>query len=96
MSEHDFRALYEQYSVIIEEMSAEFTSHEFILKLAQPHQQLYVEALYAYRHGNSFQVVHGILAKRLHQHPDLVTYVEETNSDDIFGNVGSAARWRRL
>lgn len=97
MSEHDFTNLIEQYPTIIAQMPPEFTSHDFILRLAQQNQALYIEALYVYRQGNPFQVVHGILAKQLHQHPDLIVHVgDETHSVDIFGQPGAAARWRRL
>jgi hypothetical protein len=44
MTEHDFSQLYEQYPTIIQQMDDTFTSHEFILKLAQQNQTQYVEA----------------------------------------------------
>ncbi len=49
MPQHDFSALNGHYREIIEAMPATFTSHEFILRLAQQHKALYIEALYDYR-----------------------------------------------
>ncbi len=49
MTNHDFSQLYAQYPTIIEQMSPEFTAHQFILRLAQANQSLYIEALYDYR-----------------------------------------------
>ena len=69
--QHDFSELYAQYPAVIAQMSETFTSHEFILLLAQQHQRLYVEALYDYRDSihrgepTPFRVVHGILSQHL-------------------------------
>jgi hypothetical protein len=68
---HDFSALYACYPDVIQQMQDVFTSHEFILKLAQQHQSLYVEALYSYCDSlhrdqpTPFRTVHGILSKHL-------------------------------
>ena len=103
MPRYDFSALLERYPEIIAAMPDEFTSHEFILALAQRHQRLYVEALHAYRdvlHQGAtapFRTVHGILAKRLHDFEDLI--VQEGTafgSKDIFGHPQQCAKWRKL
>ena len=103
MPRHDFSNLLAHYPEIIEDMPDAFTSHEFILKLAQRHQKLYIEALHAYRdvtHQRAqapFRIVHGILAKRLHDFDKMV--VEDGiayGSEDIFGNPQQCAKWRKL
>jgi len=97
MSEHNFEALYRHYPEIIAQMSGEFTSHQFILKLAQRYQQLYVEALYTYRHNKPFQIVLGILARELRQYKSLIVYTgEQSDSTDIFGHANSASCWKKI
>jgi len=102
MPEHDFSALYEQYPAIIAQMAETFDSHEFILRLAQENQPLYIEALYGYRHSMHrgatapFRVVHRILAQRLSAHADLVEHVGNAYSKHIFGQMCGCAQWRKL
>ena len=43
MSAHDFDTLYAEYPDLIAQMPAVFTSHQFILRLAQQNQALYIE-----------------------------------------------------
>ena len=103
MPRHDFSELVDTYPGIIEQLDDEFSSHEFILALAQGQQRLYIEALYAYRdvtHKGAeapFQVVHGFLAKHLHDFADLVELAGIAyESEDIFGKVQRCAKWRKL
>lgn len=92
-----FEALEAVYPQVIVLMHDQFDSHEFILKLAQAHQRLYVQALIEYADSDRpFQIVHGQIAKRLHNFPNLVEYFGEHNSPDIFGQENSAARWRKV
>jgi len=83
-------------------MSPEFKSHDFILKLAQLYQPEYIEALYTYRmsthRGNPapFMIVHGLLAKGLRKFPELVEYVSDVSSVDIFGQSNECSLWKRL
>jgi len=91
MSGFDFTFLYSQYPETINRLPAEFTSHKFILNLAQNNQPEYIEALCAYRRSTHrevpapFMIVHGILAKGLRQFPELVEYEGEVSSVEIFG-----------
>lgn len=102
MSEYDFTELYTQYPSIIEQMKETFTSHEFILHLAQQNQAAYVTALYQYRdtiHRGTpapFMIVHGILSKRLRAHSDLVAYAGDVNSINIFGEPDECTQWRKF
>ncbi len=103
MSAHDFSALYDHYPEVIDQMPEEFTSHEFILRLAQRHQDLYVDALYSYRTSlhegvpAPFKAVHSVLASHLHKFDNLLAHIgNEDNSTDIFGQSNSCAKWRKL
>ena len=96
MPTHEFEALEALFDEIVAIMPKQFDSHEFILRLAQQHQQPYVEALAAYATtGRPFQIVHGKIARRLMKRPDLVTKIGEHDSPDIFGQVCSVAIWRK-
>ena len=102
MTQHDFSAIFEHYPELIAEMPDVFTSHQFILYLAQRHQSLYIEALYAYRnvpnpqHATPFKTVHGILAKQLNDFPNLVRYVRHLSSTDIFKQDETCAEWQKV
>ncbi len=102
MTEHNFDALFENYPTIIAQMPNPFTSHQFILHLAQQHQALYIEALYSYRNlpnrqqPTPFKTVHGILAKHLNAFPQLVTHLGEVESIDIFTQENRCAQWQKV
>ena len=99
MSQHDFTQIFNLYPALIQQMPDVFTSHEFILRLAQQHQALYIEALHAYHHTQNptpFMTVHGILAKRLNAFPQLVTHLGEVESIDIFTQENRCAQWQRV
>lgn len=102
MTQHDFSSLYEQYPNIIAQMGEEFTSHEFILKLAQQNQPQYIEALYAYRSSTHrgaiapFRVVHDILTQRLSKSPLITKAENSVDSHDIFGRRNKCAGWRKI
>ncbi len=98
MPKHNFSYLLAHYPETIEEMDETFTSHQFILKLAQQHQRLYIKALHSYRDEPApFRTVHGILAKRLHDYPKLIELVRrDASSRNIFRQSNQCAEWRRL
>ncbi len=100
---HDFSKPYSFYPAVIAQMDSTFTSHEFILRLAQQHQVEYIEALHAYRNTlraskpAPFLIVHGVLALHLQDCKKLVKqspgYVD---SVDIFGDEATCAEWRKV
>ena len=97
MTKAAFEALEAVYPQVIAEMPDEFDSHQFILGLAQMYQQLYVQALVEYA-GNDrpFEIVHGLLAKRLMNFPDLVKRSGVHVSKDIFQQDESASIWLKV
>jgi len=98
MPKHKFEDLLNHYQETIEAMPPTFTSHQFILRLAQQNQKLYIKALHDYCDEPApFRTVHGILAKHLHNYPELVELVrQDALSTDIFGQSNECAEWRRL
>jgi hypothetical protein len=102
MPKHDFSALFDQYPAIIAQMQKIFTSHQFILRLAQQHQVLYIEALHSYRDSlhrgkpAPFRTVHQILAQHLHACPEVVKSMDNVPSVNIFGQASDCAQWKKL
>ncbi|MFH1633366.1 MAG: hypothetical protein ABIG63_05060 [Chloroflexota bacterium] len=94
-----FDELEKHYPDVIGQMESEFTSHEFIEKLSQAQQKLYVQLLGEYEDkGQPFQAVHSVIAKRLKSNcKHLVEHVDtNTKSENIFGNYNSAAVWHKV
>jgi len=98
MMQSVFLSLFSHYAQVIQEMSNEFSSHEFIARLAQEHQREYIEALAAYRQRQSpFKAVHSILARHLNASvPQLIVKTGGTIDEDIFGDRCSCATWRKV
>jgi hypothetical protein len=96
MSADEFKSLEAVYEQVIALMPDKFDSHEFILKLAQEHQRLYVQALMEYADNEKpFQAVHSQIAMRLLKYPNLIARVGEHVSQDIFLRESSATLWQK-
>ena len=103
MSEHDFSDLFQEYESIIDQMPNTFTSHQFILKLAQQNQSAYIEALYSYRNHKHrdapapFLYVHRVLSQHLSKLPNLITKTRDAvPSVDIFGQANTCTEWKKV
>ena len=102
MSKFDFSVFHLKYPTLISDMPEKFTSHQFILKLAQENQLEYVNALFAYRDVDRegtpapFMFVHREISRGLKQFPELVEKVGDISSVDIFGQASGCPQWRKL
>ena len=93
----EFASLEAVYEQVLALMPSKFDSHEFILKLVQEHQRLYVQALIEYADSEKpFQAVHSQIAMRLLKFPNLVTRVGEHISKNIFLQESSATQWQKV
>ena len=92
--------LYDCFAETLAAMPDEFSSHQFIRELGRRHQDLYVEALYAYRqalHEGSpapFMAVHALLAQHLNEELSIEN-VGQFDSRDIWDQNNRCARWRK-
>jgi hypothetical protein len=97
MSVATFKTLEAVYERVIALMPNKFDTHEFILKLAQEHQQLYAKALIEHADNEKpFQIVHSQIALRLLKFPNLVTRVGDHISKDIFLQENIATQWQKV
>lgn len=97
MAVKELLALEQVFPEVVAAMDDYFDTHDFVLKLAQAHQRLYVQALARYaRTDRPFQIVHGEIARRLTRYPKLARKIGDHSSRDIFGQSGSAAVWQRV
>ena len=92
--------LYDRFADVLAVMPDEFSSHAFIRELGRRHQDLYVEALYAYRESRHegtpapFMAVHSLLAQRLGEELTIEN-VGQFESRDIWDLPNRCARWRK-
>lgn len=101
MAAYDFSALDSSIPVIIGQMKNIFTSHEFILALAQQNQAEYIAALHHYafeeRTVAPFQAVHKGIVEQLKTHTELVTLINrDVPSRDIFGRSQTCGEWEKV
>ena len=90
------KALVAFYPSAIKLMQSEFTTHEFILALAQSHQAAYVTALSKYANGGEpFRTLHSQLSQALYD-SRLIRHDGELESTDIFGNPSRCAKWKKV
>lgn len=93
-----FEKLEEIYPRIIAMMPDDlFNSHEFMLKLVEEYQELYVKALI--EHSQSEQpslVVIGKITQRLKERDDLVTYLRSESIENIFEQNYDFEVWQKV
>ncbi len=81
---------------IISEFNTEFSSHDFIEKFCQKHEEDYIEMLVNYKNsGRAFQTVHQMIALHLSRNMDIFN-IEKTNkkgSENVHGNIGIIQWW---
>lgn len=97
MTQPHLQALYAHYPAVIALMPPVFTSHEFIRRLFQRHQSEFIDALHVYRStGAPMRQLTSQLSRQLHQYPGLVSYRQEVDSPNIFGDPSKCAEWERV
>ena len=93
-----FDELEKSYEEIIAQMEDIFTSHQFIEKLSQARQDIYVQLLNEYsKNKHPFKSVHSVIATRLGNFKRLVKYDKWiSKSENIFGNYNGAMGWQKV
>ena len=85
----------DEYQQAIDALPDEFTSHEFILRLAWMFQQTYISFLYDYReYADPFRVAHSRLAARLNEWETLEA-IGQVVDEDIFRHPNGNVQWRK-
>ena len=98
MPESAFNKLEEIYPSIIDMMPEDlFNTHEFMVKLVQEHQELYVQALIEYSQNDqpSLMVVEQII-KGLRERNDLIIYVRSEPIENVFEQKRDFEVWRKV
>ena len=93
-----FDKLEEIYPKIIDMMPDDlFNTHEFVLKLVQEYQEIYVQALIEYSNSDqpSLMVIEQIV-RRLKERNDLVIYVRSVPIENIFEQKRDFEVWKKV
>lgn len=82
---------------VIDEMDDKFDSHDFIKKFSREIELDYVYLLATAGTATPFQTVHSQIGRFLRNNEDNlnISYVEDVNSENIFGNVTECASWKK-
>lgn len=82
---------------LIPEMPKTFTSHQFILRLAQRFQHAYIIALHSCLDSEApFQRVHQWVSNHLNKYPSQLAPMGAVPSHDIFGNSNTCSSWEKI
>jgi uncharacterized protein (DUF2225 family) len=98
MSASVFDKLEETYPSIIDMMPEDlFNTHEFMLKLVQEYQELYVQALIEYSQIDqpSLMVI-GQISRRLKERDDLVIYIRSVSIENLFEKKHDFEVWQKV
>jgi hypothetical protein len=93
-----FDKLEEIYPSIIDMMPDDlFNTHDFMLRLVQEYQELYVQALMEYSQNNqpSLMVIEQI-ARGLRKRNDLIIYVRSESIENVFEQQRDFEVWRKV
>jgi len=102
MPSPEVSALLDRYPAVIAGLGDQFSSHDFILVLAQQNQALYIRALNMYAGAlyrgtpAPFRALHAVLAHHLKATRRLVRQTGTASSPDIFGESCSCATWQKV
>jgi hypothetical protein len=93
-----FERLEEIYPTIIDMMPNDiFNTHEFMLKLVQEYQELYVQALIEYSQSNQPSLLLlGRIASRLKERSDLITYIKSDSIENVFEQRHDFEVWEKV
>ena len=97
VKQSDLDELFENYPQVIALMPNRFTSHQFILKLAQRNQKRTSRRCMRIGKIQPFRKLHTRLAKQLNEHRDLVRKAgRDTKSPDIFTAHPGCMTWSKV
>lgn len=93
-----FEKLEESYPSIIDMMPGDlFNTHEFMLKLVEEYQELYVQALVEYSQSDqpSLMVI-GKIVTSLKERNDLITYIRRESVENVFEQNHEFEVWQKV